>query len=225
MKKIVITVDVEHDCPPYLTSYRGIEEGLPRILELLERKKVRATFFVCADIAEKYPKIIEKISKRHEIGCHGYKHERLDKVSFKDGKKIVKKATVILRNFYNVTSFRAPNLKLPTRYLKLLSSLGYRIDSSLAKYKFAKVYSRENILRIPVSATSFIFHLPFCRRIVSMLSSPVILFLHPWEAIDMSKERIRWDCKFNTGKTVLKNLEEVLSMEAEFLTMEELLEK
>ena len=29
--QVSITVDVEHDCPPFLTTYRGIEQGVPRL--------------------------------------------------------------------------------------------------------------------------------------------------------------------------------------------------
>ena len=27
-----LSVDVEHDCPPYLTTWQGVEQGLPRSL-------------------------------------------------------------------------------------------------------------------------------------------------------------------------------------------------
>ena len=30
--RAALTVDVEPDCPPYLTSFLGIDEGLPRLL-------------------------------------------------------------------------------------------------------------------------------------------------------------------------------------------------
>ena len=42
--KVCITIDMEHDCPPYLTSYRGVEEGTPRLLELFAQEQVAATF-------------------------------------------------------------------------------------------------------------------------------------------------------------------------------------
>ena len=43
---VLLTVDVEPDCPPYLTGWRGVEEGLPRLLALLADEGVTATFFV-----------------------------------------------------------------------------------------------------------------------------------------------------------------------------------
>ena len=31
---VCITIDVEHDCPPFLSTYRGIEQGMPKLLAL-----------------------------------------------------------------------------------------------------------------------------------------------------------------------------------------------
>ncbi len=45
------------------------------ILELLEKYKAKATFFVVGENAEKFPGTIKQIVKGgHEIGCHGYSH-------------------------------------------------------------------------------------------------------------------------------------------------------
>ena len=55
----------------------GPKVGVPRILSLLEQKGLLATFFIPGWIAEKYPEMVGDIqSKGHEIGHHGYLHER-----------------------------------------------------------------------------------------------------------------------------------------------------
>ena len=47
--RVAITVDFEPDCPPYLSStFRGIEQGAPRLLELFAPNGVRATYFTTA---------------------------------------------------------------------------------------------------------------------------------------------------------------------------------
>ncbi len=54
----------------------GIRVGLARILELLDKCEIKATFFVPGANAEKYPSLIREIAKMgHEIGHHGYFHE------------------------------------------------------------------------------------------------------------------------------------------------------
>lgn len=51
-------------------------ESLSFILDLLEKKGVRATFFVLGWIAERRPEIVRMISeKSHEIATHGYSHQ------------------------------------------------------------------------------------------------------------------------------------------------------
>ena len=57
----------------------GAETGLPRILELLDRYQIPASFFIPAVSALLHPEMIPAILKsgRHEIGVHGWIHESL----------------------------------------------------------------------------------------------------------------------------------------------------
>src|SRR5579864_7942808 len=57
----------------------GAEAGLPRILALLDRHQVPASFFIPAVSALLHPEMIPAILKsgRHEIGVHGWIHESL----------------------------------------------------------------------------------------------------------------------------------------------------
>ncbi len=218
-KTIAITIDVEHDCPPYLQTYRGIESGLPRLLDILEEYDIKATFFITGDVASKYPQHVKEIAKKHEIGCHGYSHKRFDRMTYKEAAYEIRKSTEILRKLTyqgNILSFRAPNLKFPERFLGILKDNGYLIDSSLARYKIASLHrihtavENNGLLRIPVSATSSLLRLPLGSEIIRRLRSPIILFFHPWEFVEMSGERIRWDCKVNTGSRALENLESLI---------------
>ena len=46
-----------------------------RIMELLHRHGVRATFFVLGWVAQRYPQLVREIhAAGHEIGSHGYWH-------------------------------------------------------------------------------------------------------------------------------------------------------
>lgn len=60
----------------YLTFDDGPNpESTPKILELLKKYKVKATFFVTGINVEKYPDLIEKIIMMgHSVGQHGYNH-------------------------------------------------------------------------------------------------------------------------------------------------------
>src|SRR5262245_52902063 len=55
-----------------------VERNVNRILELLAKHGVTATFFVLGWIGKKFPRLIQDIAKAgHEIGSHGYNHRRL----------------------------------------------------------------------------------------------------------------------------------------------------
>ncbi|MFT3773627.1 MAG: polysaccharide deacetylase family protein [Minicystis sp.] len=53
-------------------------EHTPKILDLLDRARVKATFFVIAKKALAHPEVVRDIARRgHAIGVHGYDHDRL----------------------------------------------------------------------------------------------------------------------------------------------------
>jgi peptidoglycan/xylan/chitin deacetylase (PgdA/CDA1 family) len=56
----------------------GPRIGVPRLLGLLDHLAVPATFFIPGYIAEHHPRMVEAIVARgHEVGLHGYLHEKL----------------------------------------------------------------------------------------------------------------------------------------------------
>jgi peptidoglycan-N-acetylglucosamine deacetylase len=230
MKNITITVDVEEDCPPMLTSTRGMEEGLPELLDIFKKEKIKATFFVTGMMAKQYPDLIHRIPEEgHELGCHGYTHTRFDRMEKEEAKIALQQAGKVLRQFErNLVSFRAPNLQFPINYLKLLEEEGFLYDSSIAAYKppFFKSKTESKIIRVPATITSSFLRippkifLPFIKR-----SKAPVIFFHPWEFVDMSDTPIRLDCKFNTGEKAIKNLKILIrTLKAEkynFLTFQE----
>jgi peptidoglycan/xylan/chitin deacetylase (PgdA/CDA1 family) len=142
----------------------------------------------------------------------------------------LKQAGKVLRRFERkLVSFRAPNLQFPNDYLGLLEDEGFRYDSSIAAYKppfTRREETKGKIVRIPATITSSVIRLPpgFFLPLLKCSKAPVI-FVHPWEFVDMSKMPIRPDCKFNTGEKALKNLRVLIqTLKAQnyrFLTLQE----
>src|SRR5579872_1199442 len=63
------------DCPS------RVEGNTRRILELLAKLNVHATFFVLGWVAEGYPYLVREIAAAgHELGCHSYKHRLIYKL-------------------------------------------------------------------------------------------------------------------------------------------------
>ncbi|HEY4215952.1 MAG TPA: polysaccharide deacetylase family protein [Gemmatimonadaceae bacterium] len=216
--KLVVsfTVDLEPDCPPFLSGFRGVEQGLPALLELLAEARVPATFFTTGDVARRYPRAVERlVSEGHELACHGMTHTAFTSLQPRDARAEITESAEILRRFAPVTSFRAPYLRFPESYLPMLERAGFELDSSHAKYKAAYYRKRAptTLRRIPASVTSSVLRLPspLRRAYLAAMSSPVVLFVHPWEFVDLRKEKLRLDCRFKTGDVALSCVRSVLA--------------
>jgi peptidoglycan/xylan/chitin deacetylase (PgdA/CDA1 family) len=89
----------------------GPKVGAPRILDLLRDKQVRSTFFVPGYTAELYPQLIERIAAEgHEIGVHGYLHEKLSDLDAIEEEATLVRTCTILENLTGrkPIGYRAP---------------------------------------------------------------------------------------------------------------------
>ena len=215
-RDVCITVDMEPDCPPYLATWRGMTEGAPLLLELFAEEGIRATYFVTGDSSQRHPEAIEAlVAAGHELACHGTTHRPFPDLSREEASWEIAEAAHRLRTFAAVTSFRAPYLRFPDRYLRLLEEANFLLDSSQAKYKRRdRDRAVTRLQRVPVSMTSSVLRLPALIRDPWLLSlaSPVVLFVHPWEFVDLTRERLRLDCRFRTGQPAVRALRSVIRL-------------
>jgi peptidoglycan/xylan/chitin deacetylase (PgdA/CDA1 family) len=90
----------------------GNRVGVPRIVKLLEKHGVRATFFVPAVVAQLHPEEQREIvAAGHEIGMHGWIHElnsRLDEAAERD--LMLRSADALER----ITGIRPVGLRTPS---------------------------------------------------------------------------------------------------------------
>jgi peptidoglycan/xylan/chitin deacetylase (PgdA/CDA1 family) len=228
---VAFTVDLEPDCPPFLSGFRGMERGLPALIDLLSRLGIPATFFTTGDVARRFPDAVRRLlANGHELACHGMTHTAFTSLDPSAAQAEIEESAAILRGFAPVTSFRAPYLRFPNEYVDLLESNDFELDSSQAKYKLAyyRASRPTRLRRVPASVTSSVLRLPRAIRgaYLSALSSPVVLFVHPWEFVDLTRERLRIDCRFKTGDAALLCVEDVLRgyarRGARFVTMRDL---
>ena len=114
-----------------------VERNIARILDLLDAKQVKATFFTLGWIAQRYPQIVREIVARgHELASHGYGHERasdLDRAAFR---KDVGDAKALLEDLggVEVKGYRAPSFSIGKDNLwafDVLAECGYRYSSSV----------------------------------------------------------------------------------------------
>ena len=214
---VCLTVDLEPDCPPFLWTWRGLEEGAPRLLDLFTEEGVPAAYFVTGETARRYPGAVASLVEAgHELGCHGMTHRAFPDLDYATARWEIEESARLLRSWTDVGSFRAPYLRFPASMVHLLEENGFKLDSSQAKYK-ASYYRRPsptsvNLVRIAASMTSSALRLPRWIRepLLGALKSPVVLFVHPWEFVDLTRENLRWDCRLGTGAPALRDLKEVI---------------
>lgn len=114
----------------------GAETGLPRILQLLDRYQVPASFFIPAVSAILHPEMIPAILKsgRHEIGVHGWIHESLVALnSESEEERLLNQAINYLTEATGKrpVGYRAPAWAFSRHTVGLLRRSGFLYDSSL----------------------------------------------------------------------------------------------
>lgn len=235
MKNFVFSVDIEKDY--FNKKTKGIEVGIPRLLNLLSKHNVKATFFTTACIAEKFPNLIKKISKKHEIACHGYKHEKFAKLSKSEQYKTIKKATEIIETITKrPQGFRAPHLSVNNQTFEVLNKLDYTYDSSipiigLKKYRKLNPQGIKEVVSIP----SFILRMPFgnllLKRLIKKSNKKYnysCFFIHSWEITKTlkfkPKKLLHIYNYYGSGKPLIKKLDNLFSQDYNFKTALEVVE-
>lgn len=112
----------------------GPKVGVPRILDLLGEKNVKASFFVPGYTAELYPELIQRIhDEGHEIGVHGYLHEKPSSLDDLEEEAALVKTLQILKQITGEKplGYRAPWWDMKLSSPGLLVRHGLQYDSSL----------------------------------------------------------------------------------------------
>jgi peptidoglycan/xylan/chitin deacetylase (PgdA/CDA1 family) len=114
----------------------GAVDGLPRILRVLDKENVPASFFIPAVSAALNPEMIPSIQakKRHEIGIHGWIHENL--VELNDQAKeqqLLNQSIELLTKAMGKkpVGYRAPSWAMSPFTMKQVKEAGFLYDSSL----------------------------------------------------------------------------------------------
>lgn len=114
----------------------GPRVGMPRVLALAEKYKVPLTFFIPAVSAQLHPEAVDAILKsplKHEIGVHGWVHERLTDLTADEERQLTRQAFDFwtARLGRKPAGIRTPSWDFTATTLSLIRELGFFYDSSL----------------------------------------------------------------------------------------------
>ncbi|MBW4511051.1 MAG: polysaccharide deacetylase family protein [Scytonematopsis contorta HA4267-MV1] len=234
-KNILLSFDVEEfDIPkeygqniPDYEMFKVSLDGLNKVVLLLNKLSIRATFFVTANFSESHPDIILKISQYHEIASHGYYHSSFNIEDLKKSRLFLEKLIG-----QQVKGFRMPRLE--NIDCSEILNAGYEYNSSMnptyipGRYNNLlqprTAYYENNLLNVPISVTPLIrfplfwlsfknFPLWFTKyttQITVNHDKYLNIYFHPWEFADIKNYSLPSYIKNISGQVMLEKLEHYL---------------
>lgn len=192
--------------------------GTTTILNLLQKHKVKATFFSTVVFAENAPEIIERIvAEGHEIASHSYYHSDFKVEHLLESRLKLEEITG-----QKVRGYRMPRMQ-PVNETEVFKA-GYQYNSSInptylpGRYnnfdKPRTYFEQDGVIQIPASVSPIIrfplfwlsFHnLPlwlytFLCKITFNKDTYLNIYFHPWEFTDLNLPE-----KYNFPKYVSRN--------------------
>lgn len=117
--------------------YAEYDAFLNKILDALDKRNVKATFFCTGLMAEDFPRVLKLIlSRGHEIGCHSHRHTWMNKMSETEAREDTHSAVTALEQIIGqkVLSYRAPAFSIDGSnkwMFEILAENGITTDASI----------------------------------------------------------------------------------------------
>lgn len=134
----LLTFDIEEwYCTKHKERYPVFDQYLNAILNRLEARQMKATFFCVGRMGELFPEVIRTIQKRgHEIGCHSNIHTWLNKMTEEECREDTRCAVDTLEQCVGekVISYRAPAFSIGESNkwaFEILAENGIERDASI----------------------------------------------------------------------------------------------
>ena len=136
----------------------GARVGLQRVVDLIDRHNIPASFFIPAVSLILQPDMVDVIqqSGRHEFGVHGWIHELNTELDAETERDLVGRATDYLENVTGrrPVGYRAPSWNFSPNTLRIIKGFGFLYDSSLMAddrpYELLQNGEATGIVELPV---------------------------------------------------------------------------
>ena len=136
----------------------GARVGLQRVVDLIDRHNIPASFFIPAVSLILQPDMVDVIqqSGRHEFGVHGGIHELNTELDADTERDLVGRATDYLENVTGrrPVGYRAPSWNFSPNTLRIIKEFGFLYDSSLMAddrpYELLQNGEATGIVELPV---------------------------------------------------------------------------
>ncbi len=212
MSKLIFSIDIEEwfhsaNIAPYKSKITSSHSSMPMVkdlLEFLDLKDIKGTFFCLGVIAQEHPQLIREISEKgHEIASHGWDHTIISEMSSNELEDDIKKSTEVLSKYSNqeIIGYRSPCFSQNKFLDDILMKCGYKYTSmgisSFLHDRYAKNDYIGNKLpdfplpvakifniRIPATGGGWFRLFPtHTQKTLLKLSAeePKVFYCHPWD--------------------------------------------
>ena len=149
-----------------MTSPSAVSRGefsgrvaVPRVLDILKREGVSATFFVPGITIQAWPDLCRRIlDEGHEIGHHGYHHitpVTLDEAAEREQLELGLAAMDRVLDGHRAVGYRSPGADLSPNSTRLLLESGFVYESSLSAQDFEPYWCRTGDIVEPTGVATF----------------------------------------------------------------------
>lgn len=134
----------------------GMTNGLKRVLDTLDQKNIKATFFVPGKVVELYPlEMQDVLNRNHEIACSGYNYINLGIEDPICQENDISRGVNAIKKICNMTplGFRAPVGELSKETLRIAHKYGMKYSSNLSdddRPYYLDIGSEMKMLEIPI---------------------------------------------------------------------------
>jgi peptidoglycan/xylan/chitin deacetylase (PgdA/CDA1 family) len=149
--------DGNHSVSQMSQGEYGARAGLPRVLDLLSRRQVPATFFVPAVSGLLHPAEVKRIvAGGHEVGLHGWIHERNSLLDAATERDLLERSQETLTRLAGrpAVGMRTPSWDYSPHTIAIARELGLVYDSSLMAddrpYEVVAAGQPTGIVELPV---------------------------------------------------------------------------
>ena len=206
-----------------------VEQNTRLILNIFQENDIKATFFVLAWVAKRYPDLVREISNfGHEIASHGYYHDLLHNITESEIKRDIIKSKEILTPLAknDIIGYRAPSFSIHQKAVYILKDLGFKYDASYNVFQLNERYGdieaenktdkaffklKDDLFEFPISSSKHMFlNIPFGGGYFRLF--PSFFLKHQFEII--SKEKVSslylhpWE--FDPSQPKIKKINKIL---------------
>lgn len=143
--------------PPSKNFYHEVTT----LLHFLKTQDVKCTLFFIGEMVHHIPELIQLAHESgHEIGIHGFRHEKIDATTIKDVEENLGQVVKVIQSITSkpVQGFRAPYFSVSSdqqvNLLRILNDLGFTYDASSLSSVYQQpfvVKTKQGLFNIPIS--------------------------------------------------------------------------